>query len=68
MKELFKIHSHGNIYSLRPEGTAGIARAVLNMDNNISYGMDILKLFYHGPMFRHEQPQKGRYRQVTMKS
>jgi histidyl-tRNA synthetase len=45
---------------LRPEGTAGVARAF------ISEGMSQLtplKLFYRGPMFRYERPQKGRYRQ-----
>lgn len=45
---------------LRPEGTAGVARAF------ISEGLaqhTPLKLFYRGPMFRYERPQKGRYRQ-----
>jgi len=46
--------------TLRPEGTAGIARAF------ISEGLaqkTPLKIFYHGPMFRYERPQKGRQRQ-----
>ena len=50
----------GDDLVLRPEGTAGIARAF------ISEGMTQLtplKLFYRGPMFRYERPQKGRYRQ-----
>jgi histidyl-tRNA synthetase len=50
----------GDRITLRPEGTAGIARAV------ISGGLAQeapLKLFYAGPMFRYERPQKGRYRQ-----
>ncbi len=50
----------GEEITLRPEATAGIARAF------ISGGMaqDLpLKFFCHGPMFRHERPQKGRYRQ-----
>lgn len=50
----------GDDLVLRPEGTAGVARAF------ISEGMSQLtplKLFYRGPMFRYERPQKGRYRQ-----
>jgi histidyl-tRNA synthetase len=48
-------------YSLRPEATASVARAY------IEHGMQTLagnvKLYYAGPMFRRERPQKGRYRQ-----
>lgn len=50
----------GDSLTLRPEGTAGVARAF------ISEGMTQelpLKLYYYGPMFRYERPQKGRYRQ-----
>jgi histidyl-tRNA synthetase len=50
----------GDEIVLRPEGTAGVARAF------ISEGLAQrapLKLFYSGPMFRYERPQKGRYRQ-----
>jgi histidyl-tRNA synthetase len=50
----------GETLSLRPEGTASIIRAF------ISEGLQQqlpLKLFYEGPMFRYERPQKGRYRQ-----
>ena len=50
----------GDELVLRPEGTAGIARSF------ISEGLSQLvplKLFYRGPMFRYERPQKGRYRQ-----
>lgn len=50
----------GDELVLRPEGTAGIARAF------ISEGLSQLaplKLFYQGPMFRYERPQRGRYRQ-----
>jgi histidyl-tRNA synthetase len=50
----------GDELVLRPEGTAGVARAF------ISEGLaqlTPLKLFYRGPMFRYERPQKGRYRQ-----
>lgn len=50
----------GDMVTLRPEGTAGIARAFVSegMAQNLP-----LKLAYSGPMFRHERPQKGRYRQ-----
>ena len=50
----------GDAITLRPEGTAGIVRAVL------SQGLlrkPPLKFYYHGPMFRYERPQKGRLRQ-----
>jgi len=48
--------------SLRPEGTAGVARAVLQ-NGLIAPGAPALKLWYTGSMFRHERPQKGRLRQ-----
>lgn len=48
--------------SLRPEGTAGVVRAYLE---NKLYGQpEVSKLFYIGPMFRYENPQAGRYRQL----
>ncbi|MBZ1392343.1 MULTISPECIES: histidine--tRNA ligase [Psychrobacter] len=46
--------------ALRPEGTAGAVRAVI--EHNLLRG-DTPKLWYVGPMFRYERPQKGRYRQ-----
>lgn len=46
--------------TLRPEGTAGAVRAVI--EHNLLRG-DTPKLWYMGPMFRYEKPQKGRYRQ-----
>jgi len=46
--------------TLRPEGTAGCVRALV--ENNLAYNGPI-KLFYRGPMFRHENVQKGRQRQ-----
>ncbi len=46
--------------TLRPEGTAGAVRAVI--EHNLLRG-DTPKLWYMGPMFRYERPQKGRYRQ-----
>jgi histidyl-tRNA synthetase len=50
----------GDELVLRPEGTAGIARAFIS--EGLSQHLP-LKLFYRGPMFRRERPQKGRYRQ-----
>lgn len=50
----------GDSITLRPEGTAGIARAFIS--NGLSQNLP-LKLYYNGPMFRYERPQKGRYRQ-----
>lgn len=51
---------NGDQLSLRPEGTAGVVRAVLQ--NGLLYGAP-LRLWYIGPMFRRERPQKGRTRQ-----
>lgn len=47
--------------TLRPEGTAGTVRAVL--EHGMTGGGQVQKLWYTGPMFRYEKPQKGRYRQ-----
>lgn len=47
--------------TLRPEGTAGCVRAFIQ--NKMGADGAIQKLYYLGPMFRHERPQKGRYRQ-----
>jgi histidyl-tRNA synthetase len=46
--------------TLRPEATAGICRALIS--NGLQQDLP-LRFFYHGPMFRHERPQKGRQRQ-----
>lgn len=60
-KEMYSFEDrNGESLSLRPEGTAGIVRAVLQ--NGLLYGQP-LRLWYQGPMFRHERPQKGRTRQ-----
>jgi histidyl-tRNA synthetase len=60
-KEMYSFEDrNGDSLSLRPEGTAGIVRAVLQ--NGLLYGQP-LRLWYQGPMFRHERPQKGRTRQ-----
>lgn len=50
----------GDEVTLRPEGTAGVARAFIS--EGLTQQLP-LKLFYNGPMFRYERPQKGRYRQ-----
>ena len=47
--------------TLRPEGTAGCVRAVL--EHGMTGGGQVQRLWYTGPMFRYEKPQKGRYRQ-----
>ena len=47
--------------TLRPEGTAGCVRAFI--ENKLYVLNKVTKLFYLGPMFRYERPQKGRYRQ-----
>ncbi len=50
----------GDSLTLRPEGTASVARSLISQ----SLFRDLpVKYFYQGPMFRHERPQKGRYRQ-----
>ena len=51
---------NGESLTLRPEGTAGVVRAVI--EHNLLYD-GRKRLWYMGPMFRHERPQKGRYRQ-----
>ena len=51
----------GTSYTLRPEGTASVARAVV--ENGLSGGTMPLKLFYIINCFRHERPQAGRYRE-----
>lgn len=52
---------NGDSLTLRPEGTAACVRAVL--EHGLTGGGQAQKLWYIGPMFRHERPQKGRYRQ-----
>lgn len=51
---------NGDLLTLRPENTAGIVRSVL--EHNLTYDGP-KRLCYMGPMFRHERPQRGRYRQ-----
>ncbi|MGQ0794295.1 MAG: histidine--tRNA ligase [Deltaproteobacteria bacterium] len=50
----------GSSIALRPEGTAGVVRAYI--ENSLYAASPIAKLYYSGMMFRHERPQKGRYR------
>ena len=52
--------NNGNSLTLRPEGTASVVRMMI--EHNLPRE-GIQKVFYNGPMFRHERPQKGRYRQ-----
>ena len=60
-KEMYTFEDKsGDSLSLRPEGTAGCVRACL--EHNLIYNQE-QRLWYMGPMFRHERPQKGRYRQ-----
>ena len=60
-KEMYSfVDRNGDSLTLRPEGTAGCVRAC--MENGLLHNQ-IQRLWYQGPMFRHERPQKGRYRQ-----
>lgn len=60
-KEMFEFSDRGGRnLSLRPEGTAGVVRALIE---NSLYRTEIPRFFYIGPMFRAERPQKGRQRQ-----
>jgi histidyl-tRNA synthetase len=61
-KEMYSFEDrlNGEALTLRPENTAGVVRAVL--EHNLLYNGG-KRLYYMGPMFRHERPQRGRYRQ-----
>ena len=60
-KEMYTfLDRNGDSLTLRPEGTAGCVRA--GIENGLLYNQE-QRLWYMGPMFRHERPQKGRYRQ-----
>ncbi|KAF9586764.1 hypothetical protein BGW38_000015 [Lunasporangiospora selenospora] len=60
-KELYSFEDKGGSkLTMRPEGTAGITRALISQK---MYADLPQKYFYYGPMFRHERPQKGRLRQ-----
>ena len=61
-KEMYTFEDRGGrSITLRPEGTAGVMRAVI--EHNLDKGQLPIKLFYTGPFFRAERPQAGRYRQ-----
>lgn len=62
-KEMYTFADRGerNV-TLRPEGTAGVMRAVIQ--HNLDRGQLPVKLAYYGPFFRYERPQAGRYRQL----
>jgi histidyl-tRNA synthetase len=61
MKEMYTFPDRGgDSLTLRPEGTAGVCRALVT--NGLTQSLP-QKVFYAGPMFRYERPQKGRYRQ-----
>ncbi len=60
-KEMYTFEDrNGDSLTLRPEGTAGCVRACI--ENGLTHHQ-VQRLWYKGPMFRHERPQKGRYRQ-----
>src|ERR687884_358155 len=60
-KEMYSFEDRGGeSITLRPENTAGVCRALVS--NGLTQALP-RKVFYAGPMFRYERPQKGRYRQ-----
>ena len=60
-KEMYTFEDrNGDSLTLRPEGTAGCVRACV--EHGLTYNQE-RRVWYIGPMFRHERPQKGRYRQ-----
>ena len=61
-KEMYTFEDRGGrSLTLRPEGTAGVIRSII--ENNLDRGQLPVKLYYRGPFFRAERPQAGRYRQ-----
>ena len=61
-KEMYTFEDRdGRKITLRPEGTAGVVRAFV--EHKMYAESQLTRLYYMGPMFRHERPQKGRYRQ-----
>ena len=62
-KEMYSFNDRGErSVTLRPEGTAGVMRAVI--EHGLDRGQLPAKLLYAGPFFRYERPQAGRYRQL----
>lgn len=60
-KQMFSFKQGDDHFVLRPEGTASNARAYI--EHSLGFGQRLQKLYYIGPMFRAERPQKGRLRQ-----
>lgn len=61
-KEMYRFQDKkGRNFALRPEGTASVVRSFV--ENNLGMTGGNSKLYYMGPMFRYDRPQKGRYRQ-----
>src|SRR6478672_6888870 len=60
-KEMYTFDDHGSSLTLRPEATASVMRAYI--EHRLDQRPGLQKLYYMGPMFRRERPQKGRYRQ-----
>src|SRR5689334_10814547 len=60
-KEMYSFQRHGDELTVRPEGTAGAARAYV--EHAVHAKEAISRWYYLGPMFRGERPAKGRYRQ-----
>src|SRR5690348_3219702 len=60
-KEMYTFDDHGTSLTLRPENTASVIRAYI--EHHLDQRPGVQKLYYMGPMFRRERPQKGRYRQ-----
>lgn len=61
-KEMYTLDKEdGKSYALRPENTAAVVRAMI--EHGLTHAGRVQKLWYCGPMFRRERPQKGRYRQ-----
>ena len=65
-KEMYDfIDKSGESICLRPEGTASVVRSAIEHALVYDRGLKKQKYWYYGPMFRHEKPQRGRYRQFT---
>ena len=63
-KELYRLEKRGSQnLALRPEATAGVVRAYF--EGALNQGPQPTRLYLIGPMFRHDKPQKGRYRQFS---
>jgi len=60
-KEMYTFMDGDSSVTLRPEGTASCVRSCI--ENGMIRNQQLQRLWYFGPMFRHEQPQYGRYRQ-----